>query len=258
MCTRAVGALGHYIEEEGIATAGISLIREHTEKIRPPRALWVPFELGRPFGPPNHPDFQLGVLRALLDLFEAPSGPALADYPIEAPDHGQAEQVWSCTLPLPPLPEAMTPQEHLRQAFTQEAGLLAPWYGEALRTHGHSAFGLAGLPAESVEDMVAFVGGYATGETPALPEGIEGAELQMLRYIVDDLKSFYLEAAAGQPGGANTTAYQLNRWLYHDTWFGRALYDLRDRLVREAEERNDPARGRVALVPNLYRQRPAR
>ena len=53
MCTRAVGALGHYLERGGVPTTQISLIREHTERIRPPRALWVPFELGRPFGVPH-------------------------------------------------------------------------------------------------------------------------------------------------------------------------------------------------------------
>ena len=61
-----MGALGHYIEQEGVATAGLSLVRLHSEKIRPPRALWVPFELGRPLGAPNDPAFQTRVLRALL------------------------------------------------------------------------------------------------------------------------------------------------------------------------------------------------
>ena len=59
-----MGGLGHYLEREGLATAQISLIRVHTEKIRPPRALWVPFELGRPLGTPDEPDFQTRVLRA--------------------------------------------------------------------------------------------------------------------------------------------------------------------------------------------------
>jgi len=35
----------------------VSLIREQTAAIRPPRALWVPFMLGRPFGVPNDPAF---------------------------------------------------------------------------------------------------------------------------------------------------------------------------------------------------------
>ena len=73
-----MGALGHYIEREGVPTAQVSLIREQTAAIRPPRALWVPFMLGRPFGAPNAPDFQRKVLRALLALFERPAGPVRA------------------------------------------------------------------------------------------------------------------------------------------------------------------------------------
>ena len=52
-----MGALGHYLEEESIATTQISLIREHTEAISPPRAMWVPFIMGRPFSVPNDPEF---------------------------------------------------------------------------------------------------------------------------------------------------------------------------------------------------------
>ena len=80
-----MGALGHFIEREGVPTAQISLIREQTAAIRPPRALWVPFMLGRPFGAPNAPDFQRKVLRALLALFERSAGPVLEDFPEDAP-----------------------------------------------------------------------------------------------------------------------------------------------------------------------------
>mgnify|MGYP003335126148 CR=1 FL=1 len=66
-----MGALGHYLEQGGIATTAISLIREHTEAIRPPRALWVPFELGRPFAVPHDAAFQRRVLIAVLRLLEA-------------------------------------------------------------------------------------------------------------------------------------------------------------------------------------------
>ena len=61
-----MSALGHYLEEEGIATTQISLIREHTEAMKPPRALWVPFVLGRPFGVPNDAAFQRRVVLAAL------------------------------------------------------------------------------------------------------------------------------------------------------------------------------------------------
>ncbi len=45
-----MGALANFIERAGVATASISLIREQSEAVRPPRALWVPFALGRPLG----------------------------------------------------------------------------------------------------------------------------------------------------------------------------------------------------------------
>ena len=80
-----MSALGHYIETAGIATTGISLVRDHTERMRPPRALWVPFELGRPFGAPGDAGFQHRVLAAALALLDAPSGPVLADFPDDAP-----------------------------------------------------------------------------------------------------------------------------------------------------------------------------
>jgi len=63
-----VSALGHYLEEEGIPTVAISLIRAQTENTRPPRALWVPFELGRPFGPPSDAAFQKREMSAVLTL----------------------------------------------------------------------------------------------------------------------------------------------------------------------------------------------
>ncbi len=253
-----MGSLSHYIEEEGLATAGISLIREHTEQIKPPRALWVPFELGRPFGPPNDPEFQLGVLRSLLGLFAEPSGPVLRDYPIDAPSRAADDEVWACELPLPPLEDASTPEERLRVSFLQEIGLIRPWYDEALREHGRTAVGLSGLPADRIDEAAAFVAAWAVGETPALPEGVVGPELGALRFMADDLKSFYLEAASVQPGARTAMSRELNSWLFHDTWFGQALYDVRDRLTSEAEAMNDPARGRVALVPGAYRERPPR
>jgi len=41
-----------------VATVCISLVRAQTEKVNPPRALWVPFALGRPLGSADDPEFQ--------------------------------------------------------------------------------------------------------------------------------------------------------------------------------------------------------
>ena len=82
-----MGVLSQYIERAvseggaGIATVQVSLIRPVSEAVRPPRALWVPFPLGRPLGPPNRPDVQIDVLRQTLGLVNQPAAPALVDYP---------------------------------------------------------------------------------------------------------------------------------------------------------------------------------
>src|SRR5580658_6734640 len=74
------------IEEQGVATVAISLIRPQTENTKPPRALWVPFELGRPFGPPNDPTFQKRVVLTALGMLVEGGGPVrIIDFPDDDP-----------------------------------------------------------------------------------------------------------------------------------------------------------------------------
>ena len=89
-----MGALGHYLEEEGIATVAISLIRPQTENTKPPRALWVPFELGRPFGPPSDPRFQKRAILDALRMLERETGPVIIeDFPDDDP-RAQPDPGW--------------------------------------------------------------------------------------------------------------------------------------------------------------------
>lgn len=71
------------LERQGIATVAIQLLREVAERVRPPRALFVPFRHGYPLGAPGDPEAQHAVLEAALCLLEDPSlhPPVLADYP---------------------------------------------------------------------------------------------------------------------------------------------------------------------------------
>ena len=57
------------------------MVREHTEKVKPPRALFVPFPFGHALGRANDPELQHRVLRAALDLLAEPAGPVLRDFP---------------------------------------------------------------------------------------------------------------------------------------------------------------------------------
>jgi hypothetical protein len=70
------------LERRGISTVTIQLWRRLTEKIRPPRALCVPFRHGYPLDTPDDPQRQHAVIDAALRLLENPGlkPPAIADY----------------------------------------------------------------------------------------------------------------------------------------------------------------------------------
>jgi len=58
------------LERQGIATVVIQLLREVAERLRPPRALYVPFRHGYPLDAPNEPGRQHEVLEAALRMLE--------------------------------------------------------------------------------------------------------------------------------------------------------------------------------------------
>jgi hypothetical protein len=70
------------LEQQGISTVVIQLLRMVTEKVRPPRALFVPFRHGYPLGAPNDPELQRAVLTAALNLLANPGlrPPAIRDF----------------------------------------------------------------------------------------------------------------------------------------------------------------------------------
>jgi hypothetical protein len=251
-----VGGLAHFFEDEGVATAQISLIRLHTEKVRPPRALWVPFELGRPLGAPGDAEFQKRVLRAVLRLFEREDGPViLEDFDEEAPlvaAGGQEIEGWACPISLPPPPEDLAAGGGYRAVLKAEVARLAPWYDIALRERGRSAVGLSGLDMNEAVDLVS---GVLDGETPQSPlDGVGGAEF--LKFAIDDLKAFYREAAAVQPGA--NTGQAVNDWFYGETVAGNALMALRPILIDLGKRLDDSFMttfGVGLLIPQTQKHR---
>jgi hypothetical protein len=104
--------------------------------IKPPRALWVPFDLGRPLGPPNNAAFQRQVLTALLKLLEAIAGPLLVDFPDDEPES-------SDELVVPAFPEfscqtkgEISKTDNLEAAFRREITSLRALVVSASRLWG--------------------------------------------------------------------------------------------------------------------------
>ena len=70
------------LERRGIASVAIQLLREVALRVRPPRALCVPFPHGYPLGLPGDAALQRRVIDSALRLLEAPSlaPPVLVDF----------------------------------------------------------------------------------------------------------------------------------------------------------------------------------
>ena len=63
-----MGLIASVLENRGIPTVSITLLKEVTEKVRPPRSLYVPYPLGYPLGEPNNPDLQKRIIKEALSL----------------------------------------------------------------------------------------------------------------------------------------------------------------------------------------------
>ncbi|MBU0483857.1 MAG: hypothetical protein KKB30_05020 [Proteobacteria bacterium] len=236
--------LAHFLEEANLPTTQISLIREHTATINPPRALWVPFELGRPLGIPNDAAFQSTVLLACLRLFDEKEGPVLEDFGENVPSTpAREDQGGACPINFVQHTNFnRTVAEQLAIALREEILQLSPWYDLALNKHGRTTVGVSGIdPAELADFLCAFLEGL-----PANPrEDITLTET--LKLAVDDLKAFYSEAMAAQPGQPPTSS-MLTKWFWHETTAAQVLYDIQDVCLHSNDDMMRLL-GQLLLIP---------
>ena len=195
-------------------------MREHSEAIKPPRALWVPFELGRPLGQPNDAEFQQRVLRACLGLLEANSGPVLEDYPEDVPaDADSGDMIgMSCQIELPQPPSN---ESELTRSLLQEIGQIMPWYELAVNQRHRTTVGISELDiVDAARFLIDFI---EDSSTPSPRPEVEIGP--MLKFACEDLKAFYSEAMSAQPG--MSTSMAVESWLWSETVLGKLLWKFR-------------------------------
>ena len=240
-----MGGLAHYIEEEGVPTTQISLIREHTEKIKPPRALWVPYELGRPLGVPNDPAFQTRALTGALELLDAPSGPVLTDHPEDAPPvEGPAALVCPVSFSTPESDDSDTAR--LTSKFLEEIALMRPWYDRSVNDRKRTTVGVSGMEPEAIG---AFIAEFLDGDIPESESDIRAPAL--LKLAVEDLKAYYFEASTAQPGQENAGSDTLSAWFYRDAVAGRVYNAVRNAHL-ETEDRAMRLVVNTLLIPRAH------
>jgi hypothetical protein len=224
-----VGVLARVFEEHGLVTTSISLVREHTEKVKPPRALFVSFPFGHPLGEANDADLQTRVMRAAFTLLHRETGPVLEDYP---------EDVYAGQdINLPQATSVSQPDVTADVAF--EVTTLRPYYEQWLAAHaGRTAVGVTRVDQRRFRGLVRLLEAYADGRETDVPEWNREVPLpQFVRWSADDLKAFYLEARMQQKPGASFQ--ELNGWLWSATALSNLLRAVRDRMRAQGDPKLD-------------------
>jgi hypothetical protein len=205
-------------------------VREHTEKIRPPRALWVTFELGRPLGIPDDAPFQRRVVKAALDLLAHTDGPLIADYPEQVSEVADFTG-WACPVNLAPMQV---------DSLAAEIDRLRAWHDMAVSRSGRTTVGVSGLDMPAAGELVTKALG---GKLPAA---------QALKEAIDDLKAYYLEAASAFPDPG--TAKTRKAWFWSETRLGSALLALQPKLAASGDAQHKTL-GNLTLIPAVERHR---
>lgn len=208
------------------------MIRPHSERVKPPRSLWVPFELGRPLGAPNDPEFQKRVLISLLQLLERTDGPViLDDYPFDAPGTDEAVMVLSCPVRFDnQAPETMDP---LKARFLREIQAMRPWYEMALKKRNRTSLVSGGFDMGELGD---YIYRFAKGENPDNPRPDVDPAVS-LKLAVEDLKGYYNEAVTAQPGQEHLSSRALKEWFWEKTTAGEVLMELIKTCSRSDDEK---------------------
>jgi hypothetical protein len=224
LCTHTVGVVARRLEEAGIVTTSVSLIREHTEKLKPPRALWVPFPFGLPLGHPGDVTEQRAVLDALLALIDEPEVPVLRDFTGELGPGETGTAIQASAV------EAATVTLDLADEVTQMRRYWEQWSDRA----GRTAVGVSGVAPVKFRGVVRFLEAYERHESRTLPEQGDTPLPLFARYCVDDLRVLYLEARLVMK--PDETPADTQRWLWGETALGSFLRSLRDTMAASDDE----------------------
>jgi hypothetical protein len=221
-----VCVLARVFEGAGLTTLAIAMVREHAQKVKAPRVLFVPFPFGYALGKPNDPQLQHRVLGAAIDLLQREQGPVLEDFPEEE------------------APEALLQASGVQrmageaaQEPADEVTTLRAFYERWLEAHnGRTAVGLCGIPQRRWRGVIRFLEAYSRGEDADMQERPAGVPVpQFIRYCVDDLKAFYYEARMAQR--PNVTEPELHRWFWGETAVAQLIRTVAQRMTAS----DDPA-----------------
>ena len=208
--------LANYFEEQGFTTVLVGFVREHMQVVKPPRALWLNFPMGRPMGKPNDPIYQMKVIRAAFSLLDKPSGPVLEDFPDVIPVVN-GRMGYALPEELVVAKDDIGDTDQLVADIAAEMEALRTPYEAAVAARGRTTVGASEL---QIKDFIPYIAEFVKGNKPKSPrKGL--SPVPLLKLVVEDLAAYYTEARTYRDNIDDIEL--LGKWFWEETKSGQLL-----------------------------------
>ena len=207
-------------------TTGIVLIKEHAQRVKPPRMLAVPFNFGKALGKSGDRKFQQTVLDAAFDLLNRDKGPVLDQFETDTgPDQTiiQANQVTNST-------------KITKGLLKKEIASIKTYYVEWLKGNdGRTAFGLSGLEWGNLDELIELLEAYIEGHAIDITyKPSETSVANFIRYCVDDIKAYYYESMMARRKDDND--HKIHEWFWSETAAGALIMRLAEKMKEDEDD----------------------
>ena len=128
----------------------------------------------------------------------------------------------------------------------REIGQLRPWYELSVEQRGRTTVGVSPL---DIEGNARYIAAFLGDEWPDSPSEDMSATVA-LKHAFEDMRAWYFEAVAAQPGRVTGTSTQIIDWFWHETTAGAVLKKL-DEVCRESDDEGDAGLRRLPSAPPL-------
>ena len=184
-----------------------------------------------------------------MKLLERTDTPIIVDFGNEAPKviGDTSPMPLACPVSFAKVRDELNETEKLMAAVREEIGGLQTWYDLAKKKRGRSTVGISKLDHSQICELI---GEILDGKIPESPRS-DIALGYALNLALDDLKAYYFEAIAAQPGQESASSYILKQWFWKETAASKALFLLREQCIKS----EDPLLqlvGAKVLIPAEY------
>ena len=169
---------------------------------------------------------------ALMDLFEAPEGPVLADFPENEPVSEDEFMVLSCPVDFTQDVVESGETDQLQAAFHKEMTGMRPWYDVGVEKRRRTTVGVSGI---NINELGDFIYAFIRGIEPENPRDDTTLPFT-LKLAVEDLKAYYMEGITAQPGQEDISSKAIKDWFWDYTVAGQVLTELVKICVKSPEK----------------------